>query len=89
MWVLVSCSPPLLCWLGLARCGLSSREISAGLDLEDYSFYVWDSLSISDLVNQGHTLLRYQNILTPRTADMATWTTVGGYQVPTANASVL
>ena len=66
-----------------------SREISAGLDLEDYSFDVWDGLSISDLVNQGHTVLRYQNILTHRIADMATWTTVGGYQVPTANAPVL
>ena len=67
-----------------------SREISAGLDLEDYSFDVWDSLSNIRPGQPGDTPSSGTRTSSPTGSPI--WPRgppSAGYQVPTANAPVL
>lgn len=64
-----------------------SKEVSAALQAYPYDFEVWDKLNVSNLVEEGRTLLRYQQVLVNMICQQAKKTTLQGYEVMVVNST--
>lgn len=67
----------------------SSKEANAGLRSHPLDFAVWDSLTFEDCVRDGRSILRYQDQVVRDHCKHAVMKEIGGFMVPTVNATVL
>jgi oligoribonuclease NrnB/cAMP/cGMP phosphodiesterase (DHH superfamily) len=64
-----------------------SKEVSAALQSYPYEFAVWDTLQVPTLIEEGKTLLRYQEVLVDMICAKAFKANLGGHEIMVVNST--